>query len=311
MYSYEVSGFAFETRLHFPELRSRGAGSAVASFELVAAPHGSRQGAEWFHECRLPDGAKWLSFGRLDDAYLLRFEDLAEFWVSGSGDCIRCWDIAGTPHQTIRHLLLDQVIPLVLNLRGGEALHAGAVATRHGACAFVGASGAGKSTLVASLAQQGCALLADDCLALEETPEAVWAVPSYQALRLWPDAARALLGAECVVPVVAHYTDKRLVGAGGNGLPGPAPLTRIYLLEPSGATEAVSIAPVSKRHALMKLVEAAFRLDIRDRAMLARQFCFLARLVAQVRVVKLRFPKDFARLSGVRETVLSDRGAGA
>jgi len=306
---YEVSGFAFETRLPFPELTPSPAGSAVSSFELVSPSESGPDGAEWFHDCSLPDGSRWLSLGQRDDSYVLRFNDLADFWVSGAGDRIRCYNPARTPRHTIRHLLLDQVVPLVLNLRGREALHASAVETPHGACAFIGASGAGKSTLAASLAGEGCPLVSDDCLALQETSGGVLAVPSYRALRLWPDAARSLLGAECAFPAVAHYTDKRLVGARGDRPSKPLRLTRIYLLEPSDGAEPVSIAPVSERHALMKLVESAYRLDIRDRAMLARQFRLLARVVARVPTAALRFPRKFASLPAVREAVLRDLAA--
>jgi hypothetical protein len=111
------------------------------------------------------------------------------------------------------------------------------------------------------------------------------------------------------LPVVAHYTAKKLVGAHGDRLCEPVRLARIYLLEPSGGAEPVSIAAVSQRHALMKLVESAYRLDIRDGTMLARQFRFLARVVARVPVVALRFARDFAQLPVVRKAVLQDPGA--
>jgi hypothetical protein len=303
---YEVSGLALGTELRFPELAHSRTNCAVARFEVISAPDSAPDGVEWFHTCCLEDGSRWLSFGQADDFYLLRFHTLADFRVSGAGDRIRCWKPPHTPWRTVRHLLLDQVIPLVLNLRGGEALHASAVEAETGACAFIGASGAGKSTLAASLASEGCPLLSDDCLALQETPGGMLALPSYRALRLWPDAAGALLGAGSAFPKVAHYTDKRLIGARGDGPRGPVRLARIYLLEPSGKAEAVSIARVSQRHALMKLVESAYRLDIRDRAMLARQFRFLARVVAKVQTAALRFPRKFAWLPAVREVVLRD-----
>jgi len=304
---YDVSGFAFEAELRFPELPPLRPSSPGARFEVVSAPESAPDGTEWFHACRLEDGSRWLSCGQRDDSYVLRFHTLADFWVSGTGDRIRCCNPARTPWRTIRHLLVDQVIPLVLNLRGQEALHASAVETDRGACAFIGASGAGKSTLAASLAEEGCPLVSDDCLALREASDVVLAVPSYRASRLWPDAARALLGTERAFPAVAHYTDKRLIGARGDRTCEPVRLTRIYLLEPSDGAESVSIAPVSPRQALMELVEAAFRLDIRDRAMLARQFTFLARVVARVPAAALRFPWGFAGLPAVREAVLRDK----
>jgi hypothetical protein len=60
----------------------------------------------------------------------------------------------------------------------------------------------------------------------------------------------------------------------------------------------------------MRLIEAAYRLDIRDRAMLARQFRFLARVVARLPAAALRFPRNFAWLPAVREVVFQDLAAG-
>jgi hypothetical protein len=63
--------------------------------------------------------------------------------------------------------LLDSTLFSVALLRGYEALHAGAIATPHGALAITAASGGGKSTLLSELLARGAALLADDVLVLE------------------------------------------------------------------------------------------------------------------------------------------------
>lgn len=63
--------------------------------------------------------------------------------------------------------LLDSTLFSVALLRGYEALHAGAIATPHGAIAIAAASGGGKSTLLSELVARGAALLADDVLVLE------------------------------------------------------------------------------------------------------------------------------------------------
>jgi hypothetical protein len=63
--------------------------------------------------------------------------------------------------------LLDSTLFSVALLRGYEALHAGAIATPHGAIAIAAPSGAGKSTLLSELLARGAALLADDVLVLQ------------------------------------------------------------------------------------------------------------------------------------------------
>ncbi len=68
--------------------------------------------------------------------------------------------------------LLDSTLFSVALLRGYEALHAGAIATPHGALAIAAASGGGKSTLLSELLARGRALLADDVLVLESRGDA-------------------------------------------------------------------------------------------------------------------------------------------
>ena len=77
----------------------------------------------------LPDKEPWLNFAKMDGGYLLRFSEFADFFVSNDGSELKFMPIQPVPEETIQHLLLDQVIPLVINLRGGEALHASAILT--------------------------------------------------------------------------------------------------------------------------------------------------------------------------------------
>jgi hypothetical protein len=58
------------------------------------------------------------------------------------------------------------VLPLVLQLRGHEVLHASAVQTEDGLFVFCGVSGAGKSTFAYRLSRRGYAVWADDAVVL-------------------------------------------------------------------------------------------------------------------------------------------------
>ena len=135
------------------------------------------------------------------------------------------------PAATLRHLLLDQVLPLALGRMGRMAIHASAVHVPGlGAVAFAGGPGSGKSTLAAALARAGCAVLSDDCLVIAVRSGGVWAIPSYPGVRLWPDAA-SRLGYRG--RLVAHYSDKVRVATGG--LPSgdcPARLRALFLRRP-------------------------------------------------------------------------------
>jgi energy-coupling factor transporter ATP-binding protein EcfA2 len=266
-----------------------------------------------------PAGNPWLSCTRDGRGYRLRFPDLAEFTVDEHGREIVCRPSPDTALDSVAHLLLDQVLPLVLNLRGREALHAAAVVTPAGACLFTGPSGTGKSTLAACFAAAGHPVLSDDCVALEERDDLVRAMPAYPGLRVWPDTLEAL-GTDGITTLpVADYTPKRRLVPRRGAPPFPVEskaVSRIYVLQSDTTGEEgdgqvlpgahLTIEPLSRRDALMALVASAFRLDITDMAMATRQLEFLERVTAQVPVRRLVVPVGLESLPAVRQAVLAD-----
>jgi hypothetical protein len=266
---------------------------------------------EWFSERRLPGGARWLSVAKVQEGYLLQFEGLADFLVSRSGGDVSCVAGSEIPSETMRHLLVDQVIPMVLTLRGREALHASGVLTPQGAVAFVGPTGSGKSTLAGSFLTAGDSLLSDDCLALGEHGGRIDAIPAYPGLRLWPDARAWLFGENGVRDAVAHYTTKervRVETEPGTYCAEPQALARVYLLASSAPPEEgrIEIQHLPARETFLVLIRSALRLDTTDRAALARQFRFLFRVVSEVPVRRLVFPRKLEVLHAVREMILAD-----
>jgi hypothetical protein len=254
-------------------------------------------------------------FARVASGYLLRFADLADFCVSDNGSEITCAPAPGTPGETIRHLLLDQVMPLALSHRGEFVLHAGAVATPAGAVAFLGHTGQGKSTLSASLVLEGGELLSDDCLVLRERGEEILAVPSYPGLRLWPAMAAELFDGSGVGPV-AHYTLKQRISGQNGRLRYRAecvPLRRLYVLEePRGGRrrrgDGVEITRLPLPAAFAQLLPCVFRLDITDSRRLREEFAGLARLARRMAVCRLAFPRQLTSLPAVRAAIRADLG---
>lgn len=316
---YRAYGLTLASDTPLPELISVPRGQPDRSphlrVRLSRRPRRRPTPSRWFMSWTHPAGARWLACARDAGGYLLRFPDLADFSVDVHGREIVCHAGRGTPGETLRHLLLDQVLPLVLNLRGRDALHATAVLTPRGACAFTGPTGAGKSTLAASFLLAGYPVLSDDCLVLGEDAGRIVATPAYPGLRLWGDALAALGQARVRSRPVAHYTSKlRLRHGRTHRVAARYPVVRVYaLVPPAGASvggepATPRIERLSRREGLVELIASAFRLDIADRAMLARQFCFLARVASRVPVRRLRIPHDFAALPAVRASILADLG---
>jgi len=268
--------------------------------------------SSWFMHWHLLENQPWLSFAKISNGYLLRFHQLADFFINGEGNQITYTAENGVPEETAHHLLLDQVIPLVINLQGGQALHVSAVLIPEGVVAFAGPTGSGKSTLSGGLFNLGYPLVCDDCLALLVKNEEIFAMPAYPGLRLWEDTLVYLFGNNGAYESVAHYTDKRRVEIEkitNAYCTEPKPLKRIYTIadasEGKDETDIV-IEKLSARESFMALVRCAFRLDIKDLDMLKRQFHFLQRVASRVSVRRLIFPRDFNLLPVVREAILTD-----
>jgi hypothetical protein len=268
--------------------------------------------SRWFMKWHLPGGKLWLSFAKINENYLLRFNKLADFLIKKHGRKIVCLSKPGTPKETIEHLLLDQVIPLVINLRGGEALHASAVLSPQGVIGFIGPTGSGKSTIAASLLLGSYPHLSDDCLTLIEKTKGFYVIPAYPGFRLWKDSLAWLFGDKGNRKLVAHYTDKlRFVveDRPWTYCTAPMPLRRLYSITPLHKAKEknnILIEPLSPRESFMAFVKCAFRFDITDHHMLRRQFHFLERAASRVSVRRLSFPRDFSFLPAICEAILKD-----
>jgi hypothetical protein len=292
---YRVCGIRLRSGVLLPELRGAPGDRADCTFDVSQAP--ARTGnVDWFHRWRLRSRATWLRIGRADGRYVLRFSDFADFDVSASGRHIVAHLRAAVPPATLRHLFLDQVLPVALERMGRTVLHASAVKVPGlGVIAFAGGPGCGKSTLAAALAREGCAVVSDDCLVIAVRPGGVWALPSYAGVRLWPDTASRLgyRGRP-----VAHYSDKVRVRPGG--LPSgdrPARLRAVFLLSPpSSGVRAVSVSPRSRLDAFIGLMRSTYVLDIEDRTALSRLFHELGMLSERVPIAGLRLARDSRRL---------------
>jgi hypothetical protein len=308
---YQICGLILESNIPLTELRQAPGSQPNCSFLLQSTRDYQLLATDWFHHWRGADGGEpWLSFGKLEGYYLLRFPELADFMISLDGNSIRCFPEPDIPLDTIRHLLIDQVVPLLLSQIGTIALHASAVVLDEGAVAFLGKTGLGKSSLTASLCNRGFRLLTDDCLALKKQGEQLIAIPSYRGVRLWPEMVSAVFHETPTLAPLAHYTDKqRVIPINGHleFCADPIQLKRVYVLAPPDETDTqqIRITPLTKREALMELVNQTFRLDINDRTKLSNEFHWLAWAADLPIYYRLAFPRDLDLLPALLEAILA------
>jgi hypothetical protein len=234
----------------------------------------------------------------------LQFPRCAEFDITGRS--IRCRPSPAAGRRTIRHLLLDQVLPAVVARGKRLVLHASAVAIDGRAIAFVGPSGAGKSTTAAALVRQGATTIADDALVLRPGGAAsatMSAIPTYPGLRLWPDA-RGVVGRWRGVrtqPVTDDHCKQRWFGRAVPFTDRILPLSAVYLLERGPTLELSGVQP---QHAMIAFVRASMVLDPTDRAAMQRGFELSSALAERAPVLRLIVPPRPAAVAAACAAIL-------
>jgi len=312
---YLVYGISVASDLPIPELEPASSCDVVpdVSVRFLGEPRGYATHAHRVFRCAREDGQLAWVCARTAQGYVVRFPDLADFLIALDGRHIVCCASAlDRGGECVRHLVLDVVMPLSLKLLGRETLHATAVLTPHGVCAFVGPSGSGKSTIAAAFLNAGYLVICDDCLALS-AEDPTCAATGYPGVRLWRDAFSALATNECATPLMPHSSIKRRWANGSRHQYSSRmfrPLKRIYrLMWPSAGQPRVSqpLESLPRHEAFMELVRASFRLDITDRRVLAREFNVFDRLTKSVQMRRLWLIDDL-RSNTAREAVLADVG---
>lgn len=304
---FHVCDLVVESNIPLPELPLVEIRTPDCRFKLLAAGAPGAGEFRWFNHWRLPgEEQAWLSFATWGNDYVLRFAAQGDFLITRDTSEVKCRPVPGLPESTVRHLFLDQILPLILSRRGHLVLHASAVLTPLGVIAFVGASGCGKSTLAARLAKCGYALVCDDYLALREVAGDFIASPSYPGVRLWPEATGAIFGQVSQSAEIAHYTVKRRVSDRSliRFAADSAPVRCLYFLDEEKSPEWPLIGSMSSREAFMKLVASAFNLDITDKTLLEWQFGTIGRAGNQLQCFHLAYPRDFSLLPAVIQAIV-------
>jgi hypothetical protein len=310
---YFAYGLTIVTDLAFPELRAAPPGACDVRVRLATAADRPFVGGTWVFKTQR------MACARTPAGYLIRFQDLADFALSTNGRDIVCGQTLESGDEVmLRHLVLDQILPLTFKLRGIEALHATAILTSSGVCAFLGPTGSGKSTVAAGFLKAGYPVMSDDCLPVFFRGDEPCAIPAYPGLRLCADAFAAFReNGDVVRPIGPHTAKQRWVPARAvDSFPtDAAPLKRIYRLVPGNQAPqltgvgAAKLERLTARETLMELVDETFRLDPTDEAMLAEEFRFWERVALAVPARRLRIGRDLSSTEA-REQVLEDLRAG-
>ncbi len=213
------------------------------------------------------------------------------------------------PPETIRHLLLDQVIPRIVSHRGGVVLHAGAVKYGSDCIVVVGESGWGKSTLATSLHLQGKQILTDDCLMLKRKNGRVVAVPSYCGARLLEDSLDHFKKSEKKVGNVSHYSSKKRLDLNCDHTENECgvPVVAFFVLGSPGSEKqhlSLNIELLTNSNATTNLLKHSFQMEQIDmRELSSKLQMFSVFTTTGVPFYTLSYSRDYEFLPSVEKAV--------
>lgn len=246
-----------------------------------------------------------------DGSNYLRWPGFFEFLISPDGCRIAGRPLGDASWEAFQTYLLGQVLSFALLQRGIEPLHATAVVVEGEAVALVGDCGNGKSSLAAAFLRAGYRLLTDDLLVLKEEGSGFLAYPSFPRIKLFPEIARALLGAPVHGAPLNPYTRKLIIPLGPEqSCQSPTPLTAVFVLRPLANgrhPRKVTVRKMSRRRAFLALTANTFNSRVTAPGRLKRLFTLAQRLTAVIPVKSLSYPRDLAVLPQVVQAILSAR----
>lgn len=240
-----------------------------------------RQGCVWRH----PDGSICGTSHVDGDEHWLTWEQTGVLTFRHDSDVVRLWPARGSTPDLVRERFNREVTAVVLQSRGGEAMHASAVRCEAGAILICGATGAGKSTLAYALRVAGCEHLADDHVVFEIADGRPWLRPLPFTASLRP-LSRRHFG--------AHGTNPRQPPAAA------VPIAGVVLLHQDATlVETCRHERVSSSDAFTALLPHAHCFDLNDPAAVGRFVSDYWTLLERVPVYAVTYRPDFSMLSAV------------
>lgn len=272
----------------------------------------SMQKMQWIHRWLAPDQSITLCFGRDEDAFYLYFPHMACFTVSKTGHVITCSARSSLAVATIRHLLLDQVLPrLFAHFHVLTVLHGSFLRVNGAGAGFLADSGWGKSTLAAAMAVAGNTVLTDDCFAIEVHDGRVTGIPAYPGMRLMPDSVDTF-GAQldCPGEPVAEYTQKQRIPLHASSIDciEPFRVKALFLLTPPEDGEGCKEPHIDRAGgagAMKELLKNSFCLDVNDGQWQQEHFKRIATLLgSDLPVYTLCYRRDYDHLPEVVNRII-------
>jgi hypothetical protein len=313
---FRIFDLSIRSTILLPELDNSTYSTKKLSFAISSNPPSETQEPFfWLYHWSLPNGEKIISIAKWKNFLILRFHDLADFFFCQKESRIVCYPNISTPLETIRHLLLDQVIPRVLSYLGRPVIHASCSLINNSCVLFLGETGWGKSTIGAFLHQEGFPLLGDDAVLLKKAKRKVIGIASYAGIRLLRDSFKSLYFDNNFTPTIAkvsHYSSKKRIiySNSETKLPIEVPIKAFFVLNnPATASPStpVTITPLTGYRAAIEITKHCFQADPTDGKIVGSQLRMITNWLSSssVPIFNLNFQRDHRLLRGICEEITS------
>ena len=252
-----------------------------------------------------PDTNVWRSIdGKLcafsrshGDRHWLNWPGVASFRFTGDGDAVTAVPYAPTRLELIRTTFHHSVLPLALQARGRESLHASAVLTDNGVVGICGTAQTGKSTLAYALSGRGRTQWSDDAIVWDFSGKRPTTIALPFEVRLRPPASS-------LFRVASRSAVKAPPTATSH-----APLAALCVLARAAIDRTappVSIERLGGAHALTTVLEHAHCFNpynaVRKRQMLVNYL----ELLSRVPVYEVRFQPVLAFLPHLVDAIIDE-----
>ncbi len=256
------------------------------------------------------------------DEFLLRIPGVAGYYVRNGQEVI-VQPEPDAPELDVRAYLLSNIFSALCHQQQLLPLHAGAVRTKRGVVAFLGASGAGKSSLVAFLSRRGYPVVCDDiCLIDPAAPIGRRVLPVAHWLKLWRSTMDAL--GEQPDPRMRTFTEDDKYRVVQEHDPAPLPLVEVILLKEvaseerdaeanparASSTRTAAFRQLSAAEAIQSMLQLTYQAWlVRGTGQTASYFKRCGMALEGVKVYEMERPWGFAAMDATLDAIEEHLGS--
>ena len=225
--------------------------------------------------------------GRDDQGYWMKVAGVGAFELAPQ-EPIRAYPEPGAELSLVEDAFRRTVLPMALQVRGGEVLHASAVVGPRGVTAFCAVSETGKSTVAYGLSRRGYELWGDDAVSIELTENGATSSQLEFRLSLRPASA-------------AFFTPEKHQGEDA-ATETTHPLAAICVLERANV-ELAKITRLASSDAFPVVLSHAYCFDLEDLERKRRMMESYLKLVEQVDAYEVQLPEGLERLPAALDEI--------